>query len=93
LIAGKGVGRMSQCEPLAAVITAKVDVELSAQRIYQDLVAGTGFNDFYQSVKRFVRKLQSIAPAGLAPALILEFVEGWCLAPPNFFAQFRIGTR
>jgi hypothetical protein len=35
--AGKGVGRKSQCEPLAGVIMAKVEVGLSAQRIYQDL--------------------------------------------------------
>jgi transposase len=60
--AGKGVGRKSQCEPLAEVIVAKVEVGLSAQRIYQDLVEETGFTDSYQSVKRFVRKLRSIHP-------------------------------
>src|SRR5258707_8025075 len=36
--AGKSVGRKSQCEPLADLILAKVEVGLSAQRIYQDLV-------------------------------------------------------
>ena len=60
--AGKGVGRKSQCEPLAEVIMAKVEVGLSAQRIYQDLVEETGFTDSYQSVKRFVRKLRTIQP-------------------------------
>ena len=60
--AGKGIGRKSQCEPLAEVIMAKVEVGLSAQRIYQDLVEETGFTDSYQSVKRFVRKLRSIQP-------------------------------
>ena len=60
--AGKGNGRKSQCEPLAEVIMAKVEVGLSAQRIYQDLVEESGFNDSYQSVKRFVRKLRSIQP-------------------------------
>jgi transposase len=59
---GKGIGRKSQCEPLAEVIMAKVEVGLSAQRIYQDLVEESGFTDSYQSVKRFVRKLRSIQP-------------------------------
>jgi hypothetical protein len=39
---GNGVGRKSQCEPLAAVIMAKVELGLSAQRIYQDLVGENG---------------------------------------------------
>src|SRR5260370_20856298 len=52
---GKGVGRKSQCEPL-------VEVGLSAQRIYQDLMEENGFTDSYQSVKRFVRKLRAIQP-------------------------------
>src|SRR6478672_9998091 len=56
---GNGVGRKSQCEPLAEVIRAKVEVGLSAQRIYQDLVEENGFTDSYQSLKRFVRKLRA----------------------------------
>ena len=59
---GKGVGRKSQCEPLIEVITAKVEVGLSAQRIYQDLVEENGFTDSYQSVKRFVRKWRASQP-------------------------------
>jgi transposase len=59
---GKSVGRKSQCEPLAEVILAKVEVGLSAQRIYQDLVEENGFSDSYQSVKRFVRKLRARRP-------------------------------
>jgi transposase len=60
--AGNGVGRKSQCEPLAEVIVAKVEVGLSAQRIYQDLVEENGFTDSYQCVKRFVRKLRATRP-------------------------------
>jgi DNA-binding XRE family transcriptional regulator len=59
---GKGVGRKSQCEPLVEVITAKVEVGLSAQRIYQNLMEENGFTDSYQSVKRFVRKVRAIQP-------------------------------
>jgi len=58
----KSVGRRSQCEPLAEVISAKVEVGLSARRIYQDLVEENGFTDSYQSVKRFVRKLRALHP-------------------------------
>jgi hypothetical protein len=44
------------------VILAKVEVGLSAQRIYQDLVEENGFSDSYESVKRFVRKLRARWP-------------------------------
>jgi hypothetical protein len=60
--AGKSVGRNSQCEAPAEAIMAKIEVGLSAQRIYQDLVEESGFTDSYGSVKRFIRKLRSIQP-------------------------------
>jgi transposase len=60
--AGNGVGRKSQCDPLAEVIRAKVEVGLSAQRIYQDLVEENGFTDSYQCVKRFVREVRAVRP-------------------------------
>jgi hypothetical protein len=40
--AGKGIGRKSQCEPLAEVIMAKVEVGFSAQRIYQSALDARG---------------------------------------------------
>src|SRR5258707_9636758 len=55
----KSGGRKSQCEPFFGTIAAKVEVGLSAQRIYQDLVEQNGFIDSYESVKRFVRKLEA----------------------------------
>jgi len=49
-------GRPSECAPHQAVIQAKLDQGLSAQRIFQDLVE-QGFAGSYDSVKRFVRQL------------------------------------
>jgi predicted transcriptional regulator len=51
--AGKNGGRKSQCEPLIATIAAKVEVGLSAQRIYQDLVEENGFQRFLRIGKTF----------------------------------------
>jgi transposase len=56
--AGSQPGRRSDCAPWAVEIEAAVTAGLSAQRIYQDLVAGHGFTGGYDSVKRFVRKLE-----------------------------------
>src|SRR5690348_13249671 len=47
----------SLCQPFAAVIVAKWEQGLTAQRIYQDLVAEHGFGGKYPSVRRFVRRL------------------------------------
>ena len=55
-------GRVSRCEPWRAVITAKLGQGLSAQRIWQDLVAEHGFGYSYDSVKRFLRRLGKVAP-------------------------------
>jgi transposase len=55
-------GRPSHCEVHRACIEAKLDVGLSAQRIYQDLVSEVSFGGSYQSVKRFVRQLRRQHP-------------------------------
>lgn len=55
--AGSKAGRISQCAPLAAVIEQGLLAGLSAQRIYQDLIAEHGFTGAYDAVKRFVRRL------------------------------------
>jgi transposase len=57
-IVGRGQGRQSNCEPWRAVIQAKCDGGLSAQRIYQDLVGEHGFSGSYYSVRRFVHRLE-----------------------------------
>jgi transposase len=55
-------GRPSWCDPHRERIEAKLETGLSAQRIYQDLVAEVGLVGSYQSVKRFVRRLRRQAP-------------------------------
>lgn len=49
-------GPLSHCEPYREIIVAKVQEELSAQRIWQDLVE-SGATVGYDSVRRFVQKL------------------------------------
>jgi transposase len=53
---GSGIGR-STCEPFGEVIAGGLEQGLSAQRIWQDLVAEHGFGGSYYSVMRFVRRL------------------------------------
>lgn len=53
----------SRCDGVRAQIEAQIGQGLSAQRIYQDLVAEHGFEASYQSVKRFVAKLKASEPA------------------------------
>lgn len=55
-------GRQSHCEPFKELIEGWCKKRLSAQRIYQDLVFEHQFTGSYQSVKRFVRKLEGATP-------------------------------
>jgi hypothetical protein len=50
---------------------AKVEVGLSAQRIYQDLVEENGFSDSYEWVKRFVRKVRATEQVSLFLSCLL----------------------
>ncbi len=75
-------GRQSQCAPYREVIVGKLEDGLSAQRIWQDLVSEHGFADGYQSVQRFVRRLQSKTPL---PFRRME-------APPGEEAQGDFGA-
>lgn len=56
----RGSGRQSGCEPWREWITAKAGQGLSAQRIYQDLVAGHGYAGSYYAVRRFVHRLEQV---------------------------------
>ena len=75
-------GPVSQCEPLRAVILAKLEQGLSAQRIYQDLVGENGFEGSYYSVQRMVRALKAVRP--------LPFRRMECA--PGEQAQIDFGT-
>ena len=55
-------GRKSECQPFRDLIVAKLEQQLTAQRIWQDLVADHGFHGKYDSVKRFVRRLSGTTP-------------------------------
>ncbi len=55
-------GRPGRCDAHAEFIAAKLASGLTAQRIYQDLVAEAGFSGSYESVKRFVRRLRRADP-------------------------------
>ena len=59
--AGK-TGRKSLCFVHADLILQKVEVGLSAQRIYQDLRLENAFGGSYQSVKRYVHKVRQTDP-------------------------------
>jgi len=50
-------GRQSHCESYQGIILEKLEQQLNAQRIYQDLIGEHGFTGSYDSVKRFVRRL------------------------------------
>jgi len=55
-----GAGPDSLCEPWKEGIEAALTAGLSIQRIYQDLVAEHGFGGSYDSVWRFVRRLERV---------------------------------
>jgi len=52
-------GRGSLCEPFRELIKTSLAKGLSAKRIHQDLAGDEGFEGSYESVKRFVRKLEA----------------------------------
>lgn len=52
-----GAGQGSACSSWRDVIQSKLDVGLTAQRIFQDLVTEHGFTGSYYSVRRFVGRL------------------------------------
>jgi transposase len=72
----------SACAPWRVVIVGKLDQGLTAQRIYQDLVAEHGYAGSYYSVRRFVNRL------GQSRALPFRRLE----CGPGEEAQVDFGT-
>jgi len=54
--------RVSNAAAYAEQISPRLELGLSAQRIYQDLVSDFGFKGSYDSIKRFVRKFKKRSP-------------------------------
>jgi len=80
---GSNAGRASQCAPLSGVIEQGLLAGLSAQRIYQDLVAGHAFTSGYDEVERFVRRLNILwVDGGHTREAFAQWVKG--LAAANF---------
>jgi len=57
------IGFVSAAGPWRDVIVQKLDIGLTAQRIYQDLCSDHGYTGSYYSVRRLIRKLSATAPA------------------------------
>jgi transposase len=55
-------GPPSLCQSFQSRIKEMLELELSVRRIYQDLSGEYGFSGSYDSVKRFIRRLQSSHP-------------------------------
>ena len=58
----RSLGPPSLCKPFESHIDAKLKLDLSAQRIWQDLVEEERFEGSYESVKRYVRRLGASTP-------------------------------
>jgi transposase len=74
--AGSAVRSRSQCEPWRNFIEEGLRAGLSAQRLYQDLVSGHQFKGGYDTVKRFVRRLQAAAEAPFCRMEVEPGLEG-----------------
>ncbi len=59
---GSGEPTRSRCEPWRVVIVEGIACGLSAMRIYQDLREAHRYEGGYESVKRFVRELETDSP-------------------------------
>jgi transposase len=57
-----GRRQVSHCEPWRQVIIDKLEIGLTAQRIFQDLVTEHNFPAEYSSVRRFVKRLGQSQP-------------------------------
>jgi len=78
----RSLGPPSLCQPFEEIINKKLELGLSGQRIWQDLVSDHSFNGSYSSLKRYLRRLGSQTP--------LPFRRMECV--PAFEAQVDFGS-
>ena len=71
----ESVGPQSACSPWHEKIKRSLEQGLSAQRIYQDLCAESGFTASYESVKRYVRGLRRLEPKRFERVEVLPGME------------------
>jgi transposase len=83
-------GSRSLCGGFQAIIAPMLELGLSAQRIYQDLVAAHGFGGSYPSVRRYVAKLKASEPERVwriecepGEEMQVDFGLGAALVGPN----------
>ena len=85
------LGRQSSCQLYDEIIRKKIDQGLSAQRVYQDLVADQGFTGSYCSVKRYTRRLREKVPLPFRRMEVEPGTEAQvCCGSPQR-SHFRIG--
>jgi transposase len=82
-------GSRSRCEPWRDIIEASIEAGLTAERIWQDLRSGHGFEGAYNSVRRFVAGLRSSQPRRVwrvecvpGEELQIDFMAGPMLPDP-----------
>jgi len=68
-------GRKSHCEAHDEFIRELLKAGLSAQRIFQDLVDDKAFEGSYESVKRYVRKIEQAEPVPFRRMEVLPGTE------------------
>jgi transposase len=62
MVPDRSLGPPSYCQPFEDIIKKKLEIGLSGQRIWQDLVSDYSFNGSYSSVKRYLRRLGNSTP-------------------------------
>ena len=70
-------GSRSECEPFREQILEMLDQGLSAQRIFQDLVAEHDFQAKYSSVRRYVARLGDSTPLPFRRMEATRIMKSW----------------
>jgi IS30 family transposase len=78
------IGSVSTASPWREVIVRKLDLGLTARRIYQDLCADHSYSGSYYSVRRLVKKLAAATRTRRSsPTHKLKIAFPWAAIPPS----------